>query len=419
VLTKPFKSFLAASTLALAFVPLDVFAQQKSGATQPAHEILYLAGTHKFVEVNLRSKTAQTWPLLTLAGLENPPECDARRAPTSCDWSASETRLDLKSGRIYFVAPSSRLGDQGTDAQADGPSKFVVWVVSLTDLKPIKTIEVPFSQKSLPTILLSRDGERLLIGYGDEDGKSNDVDTIDTATWAKLNTVKDSTGDVQHTYFSPAAYFAPGDKFVVNNGFRVWLDSSAIRADYIDPRAKLTAEEQKKLSGFLKTTPDGKKYLPVASGASIDGITLETLVNDAVTDSAFWTLNVESGATSPVITPKYFARAELLGHGEEMALFAGRILPPTLTEGYRFERTGHVAIYDVKSGALAREFTLPELKGEGELLCSSTDGTLAAYGRGRSELFLLDLRAGRTTRIAGEFDDLPQPRYRGACEFGE
>jgi hypothetical protein len=34
-------------------------------------------------------------------------------------------------------------------------------------------------------------------------------------------------------------------------------------------------------------------------------------------------------------------------------------------------------------------------------------------------LMILDLKAGRVTRVVGKFDRMPQPRYIGACEFGE
>jgi len=382
---------------------------------------LYLAGAYQFAEVDLKANTATVLPMLALAGLQSPPECGARHALQSCDWHASETRLDLRSGRIYFVTPAASPGDTSDDEETDATEAepFVVWVIGLGDRKPVKRIEVPMPQRDTPTIVLLENGKKLLVGYQSEDVQSRLVDTIDTATFAKISTVKDTSGDIDNSYFPTATYFHAAGNFLISGDVRVALDGEHFHAEYVDPRAKLPAEEQKKLTGFLKTQPDGKKILPASAAGSVNGTTLEMVANDAFTEAAFWTVEMKTGATSPVIAPKYFAKADLLGQGGEVALFEGRMVPATPTEGFHVERTGHVAIYNVKSGALAREFNLPELKGEGELLCTTTDGGTAAYGRGRNELLLLDLKAGHVTRVAGKFDELPQPKYLGACEFQE
>jgi len=404
------------------FLGLSARAQstvQKPSESRSAQGTLYLAGAYKFAEVDLKTNTAKTWPMLTLAGLKDSPECEARHAPQSCDWHASETRLDLKSRRMYFVTPAANPGDEPDAEEETEAEAFVVWAVGLADLKPIKRIAVPIPQQSMPTILLIENGKKLVMSYRDEDGQSWHVDAMDTATWAKVSTLKDTSGDIQNTYFPTATYLAPSGKFIVNGDVRVWMKAGPFQAEYVDPRAKLTADEEKKLSGFFKTMADGKKVLPATAAASMNGTTLEIVTNEALTDSAFWTIDMETGASSPVVLPKYLAKGELLGRGEEMALFEGRMIPATQTEGFHLERTGHVAIYNVKSGALAREFNLPELQGAGELLCTTTDGGTAAYGHRRDELLLLDLKAGRVTRVAGKFDEFPQAKYTGACEFEE
>jgi hypothetical protein len=407
-----FLSLLTVSTSGL-------FGQEKASATEHSRGILYLTGAYEFAEVDLKTDTAKTRPIAMLAGIEAADVCDSRHPPQSCDWHASETRLDLQSRRMYFVTPAANPGDEPEEGQEEAVAEqFVVWVVGLGDLKPIKKIEVPFAQQNMPTILLIQDGKKLLVSYKDEDGKSRDVDTIDTATFAKISTAKDSSGDIENTYFPAEAYFAPSGKFIVVGDDRIWMEKGQFRSEYLDPRAKLPAEEQKKLSGFLKTQQDGRKLLIATSQASLNGVTLEMVLNDAETESAFWTIDMETGASSPAITPKYFAKAELIGRGEEMALFEGSMKPPT-QGGPRLERTGHVAIYDVKSGAMVREFNVPELKGAGELLCTSADGSMGAYGHGRAELLILDLKTGHVTRVAGKFNELPPPKYIGACAFGE
>jgi hypothetical protein len=380
---------------------------------------LYLSGAYEFAEVDLKTNTAKTWPMLALAGLENSPECAARHVTQSCNWHASETRLDLKSGRIYFVTPAATPGD-GPDAEEESEAEtFVVWVVGLADLKPIRQIEVPIPQRDMPTILLLENGKKLLMSYRDEDGKSWHEDTIDTTAFAKISTVKDTSGDILNTYFPQTSYFYPNGRFIVSGDMRVAMEGGHFVAQYVDPRAKLPADEQRKLSGFLKTQPDGKKFLAASAAGSANGTTLVMVVTDSNTESAFWTVDMTTGATSPAIAPKYFAEADLLGQGAEVALFEGHMMPPSQDQGYRFEATGHVAIYSVKSGGLERELNMPELKGVGELLCSSADGMRAAYGHGREELLILDLKSGHVTRVQGKFQELPAPKGIGVCEFGE
>lgn len=412
---------LAAAALVCFAAPSLTEGRQNADENRGGRGILYLAGAYQFVEIDLRTNAVKTWPLLKLAGLDDDaPECAARHAPISCDWHASETRLDLKSGRMYFVTPADNPGDEAEAGDEDdpGPRRFVVWVVGLADLKPVKTVEIPFAQKNMPTIVLSQDGKKLLVAYEDKDGKSRDVETIDTKAFVKESEVKDSSGEILNAYFPTGTYFTTNDKFMVSGDFRIWKERGQFRSEYLDPRAKLPAEETKRLSGFLKAV-GGKTFLPAAAAGSVKGTTLEMVVNEAVTESAFWTVDMETGTTSPAVLPKYLARGELLGKGEEIALLEERPKSASQDTGNRFEKTGHVVIYNVKSGAKLREFMMPALEGVGEMLCSNADGSLAAYGHGRDELMILDLKAGRVTRVVGKFDRMPQPRYIGACEFGE
>ncbi len=76
-----------------------------------------------------------------------------------------------------------------------------------------------------------------------------------------------------------------------------------------------------------------------------------------------------------------------------------------------------MAVYNLKTGAVMREFHEPELAGEGTVLCVSSGGSLAAYARGH-DILAVDLSSGNVKSLA-TVADLPQPGYLGACAFGE
>lgn len=393
--------------------------EQKLGESHALGEALYLASANHFVKVDLKTNTAKMWGLLTAAGLEDSPDCAGRHVPISCDWHATETRLDLKSKRMYFVTARESPGDEPeSDEEETVPRKFVVWAVGLADLKPLKKIEVPFPQSRLPTIILTRDGKELLMSHQDEDGKTRDVDTIDTATWTKISTVRDNSGNVLDTYFPAEAYFAPSGGFIANGNTRIRMEGGQFHVEDFDPRTKLAMADVKKLSGFETTDKDGHKFLSMMVAGSVNGKTLEWVPNDAETETCFWTVDMETGETSPAVVAKKFSEAKMIGDGKEFALFEVHIRPETPHEGPGFLSTGRVSVYRVDSGALAKEFNIPEIRGEGEMLCTSGDGTLAAYRHGK-KLMILNLQTGGVTRVAGTFADFTFPGYQGACAFGE
>jgi len=123
---------------------------------------------------------------------------------------------------------------------------------------------------------------------------------------------------------------------------------------------------------------------------------------------------MQTGATSPPVVLNYLARAELLDSGSKFAVFQGEFTHKSGTE-VRFERTGHVVIFDAKTAGLVHEFTKQELAGDGTVLCVAQHDSLAAYAHGH-EVLSLDLSTGSTKRLA-TVTDLPQPGYLGGCGF--
>ncbi|HMD07494.1 MAG TPA: hypothetical protein VKH63_08160 [Candidatus Acidoferrum sp.] len=373
---------------------------------------------HQFVKVDLPTNTAKSQDLITLAGMEFPDDCNSHHPPQSCNWYASEARLDLKNGRLYFVTPGATPGDvpEAGEDETDS-SEFAVWGIRLPEMALAKKIEIPASRQ-MPTILLTPDGKRLFASYEGGDAKHWTVETIDATTLTKINAVKDTGGNILDDDFPTSASFVPSGKFIVNGNMKIRMEGGQFRVEDFDPRTKLSAADLKKLSGFEKTDTNGRKFLPAMAVAPVKNKMLEWVINDAETETGFWTVDLETGETSSAVVIKSFARARLIGDGKEFAVFEGRMKPATPEEGPKFLSTGRISIYRVDSGTLAREFNIAELKGDGEMLCTSGDGTLAAY-RYEKELMILNLQTGRVARVAGTVADFPSPGYQGACAFGE
>lgn len=393
-------------------------AQQLPPGSAHVQRTLYLAGNRHITFIDLRTNTIKVWDLLTLAGLKESPECSARKPPLSCDWHASQARFEPKNGRIYFVAPAEDPGtgpNSSQDLEREG-RKDAVWVLKLGKMERVKKLELPASMES-PTILLTPDGKRLLVSYTSNDSTGRQViDTFDTSTFNKVSTVKDTSDNVLNTYFPAESYFLPNGKMIVAGDNRIRVEPGQFKNEYVDHRSHLPAADRDKLTGFFTTVKDGQTLLKSKAISSLHGRTLESVLNESQTATAFWTVDMETSATSPAVIVSFPAKAMLVGSGDQFAVFEAHFVPQTAEHAPYFSHTGRVAIYDVKSGALAREFQNGELKGEGRLLCSSGDGSVAAYARG-TELMILYLQTGQVIRAPRELQDLPQPGYSGDCTF--
>lgn len=89
--------------------------------------------------------------------------------------------------------------------------------------------------------------------------------------------------------------------------------------------------------------------------------------------------------------------------------------PGDLSRGPYFDNSGRLAIYDVKSGTMLKEFNKPELKGEGEFLCLSPDGSSAAFVRAPN-ILTVNFSTGDVKQVA-TISNLQAWTYAGACAF--
>ncbi|HTW30958.1 MAG TPA: hypothetical protein VMD76_04735 [Candidatus Sulfotelmatobacter sp.] len=402
------------------------FAQQRLTASRTNDGALYLVGNRAVTRIDLQTGTKKEWPLLAVAGMKEGDICSARHVPITCDWSASNTLLDAVNKRLYFAAPTTVPGDE-PESEEDGGGRgpFAVWAVDLESMKLLKKIDVPTTPESM---ILTSDGKQLLVSY---DIKPLTVDTFDTTTFAKISSVKNAGMNQLDTYFTPGSYFLPDGKYIVSGGdgadFRIRVTAGRFQQEFVDPRAQLSAAQKQKLSEFLKTEPDGQKLLACIPASSRNGKTLMFVMNDAMTKTGFWTLDMETGATSGATVTDYFARAGLIGSGEEFATFeaAPKKLPlpvphnqtEAYVEAYEFALSGHAVIYDSATGKRVREFNNPKLVGAGAVLCLSPDGLLAAFAQGL-KVSLLDINSGDLKPLA-TIQDLPEPGYSGGCGFAK
>jgi len=404
------------NSAALAFTALafgSVTAQPLQAGSQISHGVLYLIGNRQVTRFHLQSGAKKEWPLLAIVGMQEEDICTARHAPITCDWSASETQLDTANKRLYFAAPTTEPGDEPeSDEDGSGRGPFAVWAVDLETMKLLRKLEVPATPGS---IILTSDGKRLLVSY---DMSPFTVDTFDTATFAKISSVKNAGVNQLDTYFMPGSYFLPDGKFIISGGvgadFRIRVTAGRFRQEAVDPRAQLAAAEKQKLSEFAKTEPDGQKLLVCTPVSSRNGKTLVFVLNDAMTKTGFWTVDMVTGSASSATITDHYAAAQLIGSGEEFAAFEGQASQAP-GGAFEFARSGRVVIYDSATGKRLREFNKPELAGAGAVLCLSPDGWQAAYAQG-SKMSILDFRSGDLKPL-GTVTDRPEPAYSGACGF--
>jgi hypothetical protein len=289
-----------------------------------------------------------------------------------------------------------------------------VWAVNLESMKLLKKMDVLATPGSM---ILTSDGKQLLVSY---EIKPLTVDTFDTTTFAKISSVKNAGVNQLDTYFTPGSYFLLNGKYIVIGGigadFRIRVTEGRFQREVVDPRAQLSAAQAQELSEFLKTEPDGHKLLVCTPASSRNGKTLMFVMNDAMTKTGFWTLDMETGATSGATITDHFARAQLIGSGEEFATFEGQ-MSQTDAGSYEFAQIGRVVIYNSATGRQVREFNKPELAGAGAVLCLSRDGFLAAYAQG-PKVSLLDFNSGDLKPLA-KVTDRPQPNYSSGCGFAK
>jgi len=404
------------NSAALAFTALafgSVTAQPLQAGSQISHGVLYLIGNRQVTRFDLQSGAKKEWPLLAIVGMQEEDICTARHAPITCDWSASETQLDTANKRLYFAAPTTEPGDEPeSDEDGSGRGPFAVWAVDLETMKLLRKLDVPATPGSM---ILASDGKQLLVSY---DMSPFTVDTFDTATFAKISSVKNAGVNQLDTYFMPGSYFLPDAKFIISGGvgadFRIRVTAGRFRQEAVDPRAQLAAAEKQKLNEFAKTEPDGQKLLVCTPVSSRNGKTLVFVLNDAMTKTGFWTVDMVTGSASSATITDHYAAAQLIGSGEEFAAFEGQASQAP-GGAFEFARSGRVVIYDSATGKRLREFNKPELAGAGAVLCLSPDGWQAAYAQGR-KMSILDFRSGDLKPL-GTVTDRPEPAYSGACGF--
>jgi hypothetical protein len=404
-------------------VPISAAQVQKQG-TPTAHGALYLVGKASVTRIDLQTHRARVWSLLPILGFEVEDICSAGHPPMTCDWSASGTIIDTAHKRLYFSAPDTEPGyDPDSDPDGEGRGPYAVWAIDLKAMKVLHKFEdVGFAP---PSMILTRDAQQLLFGHNSYDNTlPANVDTFDTNTFARVSSVKNAGKSASDTYFPPYSYFLPDGKFIIEGGIstdsRIRVASGHFQEEHVDPSAQLPPKEKEKLRAFVETLPDGQKGLPYfPPTSSRNGKTLNFVENVDKTKTAFWTVDMETGATSAATITDLMDQhsvAQLISSGNEFAAFEGKVSKPS-DGGYRFVRTGRVFIYNATTGELVKKFDKPELSGVGDVLCLSPDGLSAAYAKG-SRVSLLDFTTGNVTPLAA-VRDLPQPNFSGACAFTE
>jgi hypothetical protein len=402
----------AAAIFCLTFDMSSAQAQKQSGPT--TYGALYLAGNRVLTRIDLHVGSKKDWRLLAAVGMKEKDLCSARHVPMTCDWYASETILDVANRRLYFTAPTTTPGDDPeSDPDGNGRGPFGVLVFDLESMRLLHRFDVGAAPGSM---ILTNDGKQLLVSWAPP---PLTVDTFDTHAFAKISSVRDAGKNTLDTYFTPGSYFLPNGKFIISGGagadFRIRVSSGHFQQEAVDPRAQLPPKEKEKLSAFVKTQPGGQKVLVCIPVSSRNGKTLVFVANKDMTKTAFWTVDMETGATSAATITDHYAVAQLISSGNEFVTFEG-LMSKAPGGHYDFAQTGRMTIYDAATGNVVTQFDKPDLRGAGSVLCLSPDGLLAAYAQG-AKISLLNFTAGELKPLA-IVAERPEP-VSGACGFGE
>lgn len=326
-------------------------------------------------------------------------------------WVPYGFRYDKSSGRLYGIFPKT--------IESDKTTAYQIIVLQLPTMDVVGTIPFPKDLPDLPRILISSDGQKLVVRYRDplvEKNASNKIiasiiDIYDTATLKKVETIRESTDKdaysmartLMHTYFSNDAYFSQDGKTIYDKEFRFYrinlIDGKMVK-EYIDPLQVLTEKQKEKLRSFEYMNPVTKKAtMNIGISDSAAGWILVRISDQARTRKSMFTLDLETQEMSPVTDLPGDAITYLSPDGkriiaEEIEMKKESISGKEETKAYR---TGKKRIYDAVNGKKIKDFSKKEhLAGyqssSDKNLCMTPDGKYMFVSK-QNELYFVNLDA--------------------------
>jgi len=346
----------------------------------------------QFMKIDFKENAvAGYWSLADIRQSEKIfPNCAADSNPPCAVVFPETMRYDPRRHRLYGAFP---LSEWGTTKR----TRFRILALQLPDFAVVGEIPIPQPQDTPPVVLLTPDGNQVLVGYSDHAAEANApkpmvavvLDSYNADGFTKMWSRKEAAPreslqllkSVLNSSFTSKAYFSSNGGFIFDGLERISVVGQTFAKSYAKPLDGLSTADRKRLSPFADNPAAEKPFFNYGVGESAAGRTIVRLTNRAATETAFWTVDLASRQTSPLIVGP-FSALHLTSNGTfvvaEAMKYSGEAGKAPSGE---LRKTGLFQVYDVKSGELLREFHLPAVAG------AATQNTLLGITPGGDEFF--------------------------------
>ena len=325
-------------------------------------------------------------------------------------WSFSSLRYDgLRTLYALFA----------TNPGNDSNPAYRLVAFNMPDFSPRAHLDLPLSVVNTPSLLLTHDRTKLLLGYSEgHHGKTRLVidtyDLPDLKKTASFTEEEAGEGVLKH-YFGRKAYFSDDGKLILEQLERIPLPGQSAEREYVNPLKKLPAIERRKLSQFEEIDIATKRpWVRFAVTGSAGGNALVQVVNWKSKKLAFWVVDLADGSTSSV-TVVPLGKTSLSDDGE-VVIYEG-IEKTSNTPGIsgNDQENGDIRIYGARDGRQTLATRLEAVTGKRSghrVLCLAPDESQLFFVAGK-KLGVLDTKTSKIAIVNTAFTFGPKV----GCEF--
>jgi hypothetical protein len=372
-----------------------IAASKRTGEMPTLAKFAYFFGDFgTFLKVDTQKmSTVSKWYLSRIDGLAPilPPYFPSPQAY----WLPGELKYDPNNGRLYGVFPKKDLPeDEGQ-----------LVIMQLPLMEAVGRVDFAHVTER-PRILLTADGNKLFISYGERPPGENYyidvIDVYDTRSLKKLKTYSvkaekkyAQTGEEPSLFFFEKAYIAPDEHAIYDKS---WLyikkislvDNKAIQ-EKIDPIQLLPESQKTLLRQFEHVYPATKKKILSYSIADFKaGKALIQIFDASGKQKIMFSIDIETKQMTPNIDIPSPAIIHLTPDGKQAILEGvereterknvGGVEADVVKKG---NKTGKFWVYDLVTGKLTTEFSKKEELAGNEkthvILCIAPDNSLMFY----------------------------------------
>lgn len=314
-----------------------------------------------------------------------PQECTQQyRSEQDCDLAAKYLQYSPRLNAIVGVFPA-----KGTNGESK-VGEYSVLALRVPDFQLIAEYRV-HAVSTYPMLIVSGDEDAVIVAY---ERNSSEPDTrlqfLDELAPLTLQRVVQHTGELNLQDYllakvtpglrlSEKAHFGPSKKTIYDGLFRVSISANGVVSTRVNPLDKLSAEQKKILEPFAELDPpSGRHWYNFSEADSKSNVTLLWLRSADRKSAAFWTVNLDTEAVSPVFVAPA-GEAHLSPDGTRV------ILQPWLATGsdHPTGHSGMMIVYDVSTGKEVARLADHRVEGsfsiDHQFLCFYPDGSELMY----------------------------------------